>query len=127
MYFLMGGFMALCAIATVLAPEPEVVARAPRSLAVAVVEPLLEFFKRRGAITILLLIVLYKLGDAFAGALSTTFLLRGAGFSVSEVGTINKVFGLAATIAGALAGGSIMSRLGRSEEHTSELQSLMRI
>src|SRR3546814_3239812 len=55
MYFLMGGFMALCAIATVLAPEPEVVARAPRSLAVAVVEPLLEFFKRRGAITILLL------------------------------------------------------------------------
>src|SRR3546814_9738173 len=47
MYFLMGGFMALCAIATVLAPEPDVVARAPRSLAVAVVEPLLEFFKRR--------------------------------------------------------------------------------
>src|SRR3546814_3832779 len=38
MYFLMGGFMALCAIDTVLAPEPEVVARAPRSLAVAVVE-----------------------------------------------------------------------------------------
>lgn len=111
-YFLMGGFMAVCAIATVLAPEPEVVARAPRSLAVAVVEPLVEFFKRRGAITILLLIVLYKLGDAFAGALSTTFLLRGAGFSVSEVGTINKVFGLAATIVGALAGGSIMSRLG---------------
>jgi PAT family beta-lactamase induction signal transducer AmpG len=112
MYFLMGGFMAVCAIATVLAPEPEVVARAPRSLGVAVVEPLVEFFKRRGAITILLLIVLYKLGDAFAGALSTTFLLRGAGFSVSEVGTINKVFGLAATIVGALAGGSIMSRLG---------------
>ncbi|MGB6102529.1 MAG: muropeptide transporter [Pusillimonas sp.] len=112
MYFLMGGFMAVCAIATVLAPEPEQVARAPRSLALAVVEPMVEFFKRRGAITILLLIVLYKLGDAFAGALSTTFLLRGAGFSVSEVGTINKVFGLAATIIGALAGGSIMARLG---------------
>src|SRR5690606_31733117 len=112
MYFLMGGFMAVCAIATLLAPEPEVVAQAPRSLAVAVVEPMVEFFKRRGAITILLLIVLYKLGDAFAGALSTTFLLRGAGFSVSEVGTINKVFGLAATIVGALAGGSIMTRLG---------------
>lgn len=112
MYFLMGGFMAVCAIATLLAPEPEVVVQAPRSLAVAVVEPMVEFFKRRGAITILLLIVLYKLGDAFAGALSTTFLLRGAGFSVSEVGTINKVFGLAATIVGALAGGSIMTRLG---------------
>lgn len=112
MYFLMGGFMALCAVATLLAPEPESVARAPRSLALAVVEPLVEFFKRRGAITILLLIVLYKLGDAFAGALSTTFLLRGAGFSVSEVGAVNKVFGLAATIVGALAGGALMSKLG---------------
>lgn len=112
MYFLMGGFMAVCAIATTLAPEPEVVARAPRTLGLAVVEPLVEFFRRRGALTILLLIILYKLGDAFAGALSTTFLLRGAGFSVSEVGTINKVFGLAATIIGALAGGSIMARFG---------------
>jgi PAT family beta-lactamase induction signal transducer AmpG len=112
MYFLMGAFMAVCALATVLAPEPEHVVAAPRSLAVAVVEPLREFFSRRGAVTILLLIVLYKLGDAFAGALSTTFLIRGAGFSVSEVGSINKVFGLAATILGALAGGAIMARLG---------------
>src|SRR3546814_14895509 len=39
-------------------------------------------------------------------------MLRGAGFSVSEVGTSNQVFGLSATIVGALAGGSIMSRLG---------------
>ncbi|GAB2886167.1 muropeptide transporter [Paralcaligenes sp. KSB-10] len=111
-YFLMGLFMVVCACATLMAPEPEEVARAPRTLALAVVEPLAEFFRRRGAITILLLIVLYKLGDAFAGALSTTFLLRGAGFSVSEVGTVNKVFGLIATIVGALMGGSLMARLG---------------
>lgn len=111
-YFLMGGFMALCAVATVLAPEPEVVTAAPRSLALAVVQPLAEFFRRRGALTILLLIVLYKLGDAFAGALSTTFLLRGAGFTGTEVGAVNKVFGLAATIVGALAGGTVMARLG---------------
>lgn len=111
-YFLMGGFMALCAVATLLAPEPEVVVERPRSLTVAVAEPLLEFFKRPGALSILLLIVLYKLGDAFAGALSTTFLLRGAGFTGTEVGAVNKVFGLAATIVGALAGGALMSRLG---------------
>lgn len=111
-YFVMGGLMALCAVATVLAPEPEVVAQAPRSLRIAVVEPLMEFFRRRGAVTILVLIVLYKLGDAFAGALSTTFLLRGAGFTGTEVGAVNKAFGLAATIVGALAGGAFMSRLG---------------
>lgn len=111
-YFLMGAFMALCAIATWLAPEPENRGVEPRSLAVAVVEPLAEFFRRPGAWTILALIVLYKLGDAFAGALSTTFLLRGTGFSLAQVGTVNKIFGLAATIIGALAGGSLMARLG---------------
>lgn len=111
-YFLMGGFIAVCAIGTVLAPEPEHVVQPPRSLRVAVVAPLVEFFKRPGAWTILLLIVLYKLGDAFAGALSTTFLLRGAGFTGTEVGAVNKVFGLAATIIGALAGGGLMTRYG---------------
>src|SRR5690606_3262871 len=75
-------------------------------------EPLREFFQRRGALWILLLIVLYKLGDAFAGALSTTLLLRGAGFDVTDVGMVNKVFGLAATIVGALLGGGLMTRLG---------------
>jgi len=112
MYFAMGGIMALCALATFAAPEPDTVVRAPHTLADAVALPLLEFFRRRGAVTLLLLIVLYKLGDAFAGALSTTFLLRGAGFSVSEVGAVNKVFGLSATIMGALVGGALMARLG---------------
>ncbi|WP_415803989.1 MFS transporter, partial [Achromobacter mucicolens] len=84
----------------------------PRSLREAVAEPLHEFFTRRGALAVLLLIVLYKLGDAFAGALSTTFLIRGAGFTPTEVGTVNKVLGLAATIIGALAGGSLMARWG---------------
>ncbi|WP_338881751.1 muropeptide transporter [Achromobacter veterisilvae] len=111
-YVLMGGLMLLCALATLWAPEPEHVANAPRNLRAAVGEPLREFFTRRGAVAVLLLIVLYKLGDAFAGALSTTFLIRGAGFSPTEVGTVNKVLGLAATIIGALAGGSLMSRWG---------------
>lgn len=111
-YVLMGGLMLLCSVATLLAPEPEHVARAPRNLREAVGEPLHEFFTRRGALAILLLIVLYKLGDAFAGALSTTFLIRGAGFTPTEVGTVNKVLGLAATIVGALAGGTLMSRWG---------------
>ncbi|MBD9430251.1 muropeptide transporter [Achromobacter sp. ACM03] len=111
-YVLMGGLMLLCALATFWAPEPEHVARPPRTLGEAVGEPLREFFTRRGALAVLLLIVLYKLGDAFAGALSTTFLIRGAGFTPTEVGTVNKVLGLAATIIGALAGGSLMSRWG---------------
>ena len=37
--------------------------------------------------------------------------LSGAGFSVTEVGAINKILGLVATIVGALAGGALMARL----------------
>jgi PAT family beta-lactamase induction signal transducer AmpG len=84
----------------------------PRSLQQAVLEPFREFFGRPEAVTVLVLIVLYKLGDAFAGALSTTFLIRAAGYTASEVGTVNKLLGLAATIVGVLAGGALMARLG---------------
>ncbi len=111
-YMLMGGLMLLATLATWWAPEPDDPAHAPDTLVHAITYPFKEFFSRQGAITVLLLIVLYKLGDAFAGALSTTFLIRGAGFSPTEVGTVNKVLGLAATIVGALAGGTLMARLG---------------
>lgn len=112
MYALMGGLMFLTVLATWWSPEPENPGQPPVSLSEAVVAPLREFFARPQVWTILLLIVLYKLGDAFAGALSTTFLIRGAGYSPTEVGTVNKVLGLAATIVGALVGGSLMARLG---------------
>jgi PAT family beta-lactamase induction signal transducer AmpG len=68
------------------------------------------FFSRDRAVALLALIVLYKLGDAFAGTLSTAFLIRGAGFSQTEVGAVNKVLGLGATIVGALAGGAWLAR-----------------
>ena len=111
-YMLMGALMLLLALASFWAPEPEVPAQTPRSLQQAVLEPFQEFFGRPEAITVLVLIVLYKLGDAFAGALSTTFLIRAAGYTATEVGTVNKLLGLAATIVGALAGGALMARLG---------------
>lgn len=69
------------------------------------VAPWDAFFSRKHATALLALIVLYKLGDAFAGALSTTFLIRGVGFTATEVGAVNKVLGLISTIVGALLGG----------------------
>lgn len=112
MYHLMGILMLLLLLATWFAPEPERPGNVPSSLRDAVVEPFKDFFLRPEALTVLLLIVLYKLGDAFAGALSTTFLIRGAGFSPTEVGSVNKIMGLAATIVGALIGGSLLERMG---------------
>ena len=71
-----------------------------------------SYFAQPGAWAFLGFIVLYKLGDAFAGSLTTAFLIRGAGFSPTDVGVVNKGFGLVATLIGALAGGLWLMRLG---------------
>ena len=110
-YWLMAGLMAIGMVATFVASDPPQQVAPPRTLDEAVVGPLKDFFTRDGAVLALTLIVLYKLGDAFAGSLSTAFLIRGVGFTVTEVGAINKILGLIATIVGALAGGALMSRL----------------
>ncbi|MCS6781441.1 MAG: MFS transporter, partial [Geminicoccaceae bacterium] len=111
-YWLMAALMAIGMIATWFAVEPEPSGAPPKSLEEAVAKPFAEFFARPGAAALLALVVLYKLGDAFAGNLTTAFLLRGPGFSLTEVGAVNKGLGLAATIAGALAGGALMTGLG---------------
>jgi PAT family beta-lactamase induction signal transducer AmpG len=111
-YFAMAALMAVGLLTTLISPEPAVPMRAPRSLSDAVWLPLREFFGRARAIELLLVVVLYKVGDALAGALSTAFLIRGVGFSPTEVGLVNKGLGLAATIFGALVGGAAMTRLG---------------
>lgn len=111
-YWLMAGLMLIGVAATLFAPEPEEQVVPPRSLQEALIEPLREFFGRRGAWMILVLIVLYKLGDAFAASLSTAFLIRGAGFSPAEVGAVNKGMGLAATIVGVMLGGTLMVGMG---------------
>ena len=109
-YRLMAVFCLLLALTAMAAPQPTTVT-APRSLVAAVIEPFREFFGRGGAVLILVTIILYKLGDAFAGSLSTAFLIRGAGFTPAEVGAVNKGMGLLATLVGGLAGGLLMSRI----------------
>ena len=71
-----------------------------------------SYFSQQGAGAMLLLIVLYKLGDAFAGSLTTTFLIKAMGFTQAEVGVVNKVIGIWLTIFGAIAGGALMVWLG---------------
>lgn len=110
-YWLMAALMLVGVVTVWVAEEPATPPRAPHTLGQAVREPLVEFFGRDGAWLLLVLIVLYKLGDAFAGSLSTAFLLRGPGFSLTEVGLVNKWLGVGATILGALAGGALMARL----------------
>jgi PAT family beta-lactamase induction signal transducer AmpG len=85
---------------------------ARRARFATLLESLGSYFSQPGAIGFLLFIVLYKLGDAFAGALMTPFLLKAMAYASAEVGVVNKVLGLWLTILGALAGGVLMLRLG---------------
>jgi len=110
-YLLIACVMGIGMLSTLFAPEPAEQVIPPKSMKEAVWGPMTDYFSRNSACLLLLLIILYKLGDAYAGALTTAFLIRGIGFSVSEVGTINKGLGFASLIIGAMVGGTLMLRL----------------
>ncbi|RMD84334.1 MAG: MFS transporter [Candidatus Dadabacteria bacterium] len=77
----------------------------------AVVGPLADFARRPGWVAILAFVMLYKFGDALAGVMTNPFLLE-LGFSKAEIAAIVKTYGLAATLAGAAAGGALMNATG---------------
>ena len=110
-YLIMAACMLPAIITTLLTPEPAISAGAPKTLREAIVEPLTEYFSRENAILILGFILLYKIGDTMASAITTPFYMD-LGFSLKEIGIIVKTFGFWATIAGSLIGGLLMLRLG---------------
>ena len=108
-YFLFGCVVFVFAMFVFLCPD-EKTNTSPKSLKEAFKEPFKEFFSRTSAILILVTIILYKLGDAFALSLSTAFLIRGAGFTPAEVGAVSKGVGLFAVLFGGILGGWILSK-----------------
>ncbi len=107
--------MALCmipgVITTILTPEPENHSGTPGSLKEAVLDPLLDYFSRTGAIWILAFVLFYKIGDTMASNMTTPFYLD-IGFTKTQIGTVVKLFGFWAIIAGSLVGGVIMLKIG---------------
>ncbi|MBX3320656.1 MAG: MFS transporter, partial [Nitrospira sp.] len=110
-YLAMAAVMIVGVVITLVSPDPTRVADAPKSLGEAIGAPLAEFFSRPTALGLLAVIILYKLGDAFASALQTAFLIGGLGFSATEVGAV-KGLGIFATLIGAFVGGLLMTRSG---------------
>jgi PAT family beta-lactamase induction signal transducer AmpG len=110
-YWIMASLMTVGAVATWLAPAPPTTAP-PRDLGQAVVRPLAEFLRRRGALVAILFVLFYKIGDYVAGDMMGPFLLRGPGFDLTEIALLRKLVGLGATIAGAALGGILADRVG---------------
>jgi PAT family beta-lactamase induction signal transducer AmpG len=110
-YLIMAACMVPAVLTTLLTPEPKVGAGAPRTMKEAVLNPMVEYFSRNNAVWILVFILLYKVGDTMASAITTPFYLD-LGFSKTDIGAVVKVFGTGATLAGAFLGGVILLRLG---------------
>lgn len=111
MYRIMALAVAACVLVTLLAPEPAAPENRPRTLRDAVVLPFLDYFSRDGAWLILAFILLYKVGDTMASAMTTPFYLE-LGYSKTEIGAVVKLFGFWATIAGGTLGGIWILRIG---------------
>jgi PAT family beta-lactamase induction signal transducer AmpG len=110
-YILMAAIMGLSLITTLLSPEPVITHAPPRTLKEAVIEPFKDFFSKDGAWWILAFILLYKVGDNMATALTTPFYLE-LKYTTIEIGTVGKTFGIWATIVGGLIGGTAMVYIG---------------
>ena len=110
-FLLLGGVLAAFTLLVLAAPEPDRPAQAPRSLGLAVVEPLRTYFARPDAIGIALFLVFYKFGDNMGGTMVNPF-LKDLCFSNAEAGAAIKTIGTAATILGSLGGGFLLARMG---------------
>jgi PAT family beta-lactamase induction signal transducer AmpG len=109
-YLIIAACMLPSIITTLLTPEPQV-AETPKSIREAVIDPLVEYFSRQRAFWMLAFILMYKIGDIMASNITIPFYID-LGFTLTEIGTITKLLGFWAIIAGASIGGVIMLRLG---------------
>jgi PAT family beta-lactamase induction signal transducer AmpG len=110
-YLIMAACILPGLVTTLLAHEPEVNVRMPENMREAVLDPLLEYFSRHGALWILAFVLFYKIGDTMASAMTTPFYLD-IGFTKTEIGAVVKLFGFWATVVGTLVGGLFMLRMG---------------
>ncbi|SNX50479.1 muropeptide transporter [Vibrio thalassae] len=130
-YYGMAGIIAILMLFTLLVGEPKTArdqlqAEAEKRhekvvgspilswLSVTVIEPFLDFFRRNGvqvAITLLLFVFLFKIGEAFLGRMSIPF-YKEIGFSNEQIGYYSKLIGWGATILFTLLGSMFNVRFG---------------
>lgn len=111
-FLMVACLMAATTLGTLWAPEPEVPGKPPRSLADAVWHPLRALFGQKGAWGFVLLVLLYKIGDAFALSLYSAFMIKGMGFSLDELSIAGKVNMTVSSMIGVAFGGWVYMRWG---------------
>jgi RhtX/FptX family siderophore transporter len=107
-----GTFAAMAALTAVSSVPVLTVREAAPALPAATTSRLPHFLHRPGAWRLVALIVVYKLGEAFASGMLRPFLVD-AHLSLSDVGWLLGTVGFVAGMFGALAGGAAITRFGR--------------
>ena len=117
-YAIAAGMIAIGMVTVLLSGEPEDpdqenVATPPGrhigdggAFLAAVIDPFREFMQRPMWVGVLLFVMLFKFGDAFAGIMTAPFVLD-IGFDKTDYGRVVKVFGFAAVLIGGFAGGYV--------------------
>lgn len=77
----------------------------------AVIEPFKDILKRPEWLNLVLIIVLFKMGEAVLGSMTSVFLVE-TGFTKSEIASVSKLFGFIATITGIYFAGFFHLKLG---------------
>ncbi len=85
--------------------------KGPIEAAIAYISPLAEFFKRSGAIVVLLFVLVHKIGDTLAN-LTFRLLFEDLGFTNDEIAFYDISLGFFAFLIGIFVGGMIYSKLG---------------
>jgi PAT family beta-lactamase induction signal transducer AmpG len=111
-FLMVACLMAATTLGTLWAPEPEVPGQPPRTLVDAVWHPLRALFSQKGAWGFVLLVLLYKVGDAFALSLYSAFMIKGVGFSLDELSIAGKVNMTVSSMVGVAFGGWVYMRWG---------------
>jgi PAT family beta-lactamase induction signal transducer AmpG len=113
-FTVMAAFMGVGVLLTLLIKEPKSLAPPPSDLWQATCLPFQEFFQRRAlgpALAVLAFMVLYKLGDNMATALSTPFYID-AGFTTQQIAIIAKNAAFWPAVIGGFLGAIAIFKIG---------------
>ena len=116
-YLAMAVLMGIGMATTLIVPRsdsaPAAADRKLFSFVDAVIEPFLDLWRRKLwiVVPILLLIVLYRVPDFVAGVMANPLYID-LGFTLSEIASVSKIYGVWIGILGAFAGGIAVTRVG---------------
>ncbi|MEX2468907.1 MAG: MFS transporter, partial [Pseudohongiellaceae bacterium] len=124
-YILAAGFALPAMLVGVFMGEPErhrepAVPRTPMQALIAYFSPLMEFIKRRGALVVMLFVLIHKIGDTLAN-LTLRLLFEDLGFSNDEIAFYDVGIGFIAFLIGIFVGGIMYARMGMKHAVLSSL------